>query len=67
MSELESVCVHHWLIESPDGPTVKGYCKKCGVARTYASGEHFTKDSAGRGVTQQRRLRGAAVRHRKDE
>jgi hypothetical protein len=23
-------CVHHWVFETPSGPTSKGVCKKCG-------------------------------------
>ncbi len=26
---------HHWLIETPDGLTSKGVCKKCGEVRTF--------------------------------
>lgn len=29
-------CVHHWLIESPNGSRlVAGRCKKCGAAREF--------------------------------
>lgn len=28
---------HHWLIETPDGPTVRGTCKRCGEQRVYPS------------------------------
>jgi len=24
-------CVHYWIIESPNGPTSKGWCKYCGI------------------------------------
>lgn len=26
---------HHWLIESPNGPTCEARCKKCKRVRTY--------------------------------
>ena len=26
----EPECMHHWLIESPNGPTSEGVCKLCG-------------------------------------
>ncbi len=26
-------CQHHWVYESPNGPTSKGVCKKCGETR----------------------------------
>jgi hypothetical protein len=28
---------HHWLIQSPDGPTCEGVCKWCGAHRVFAS------------------------------
>ncbi|MDY6893123.1 MAG: hypothetical protein SVO26_05340 [Chloroflexota bacterium] len=28
-------CVHHWIIESPEGPTSKGVCKYCGEERVF--------------------------------
>ena len=32
-----SGCVHHWVIETPNGPTSRGVCKKCGWERNYAN------------------------------
>ena len=29
--ETLSDCKHHWLIESPNGPTSQGVCKLCGM------------------------------------
>jgi len=35
-SVLETpTCLHHWLIEAPQGPTSKGHCKKCGTEREF--------------------------------
>ena len=28
-------CAHHWLIESPAGPTSTGVCKLCGAVRDF--------------------------------
>lgn len=28
-------CVHHWIIDEPEGPVSKGYCKKCGEEREF--------------------------------
>ena len=28
-------CRHHWVIESPDGPTSRGYCKLCRREREF--------------------------------
>lgn len=33
------VCAHHWLIETPSGPTSTGRCKVCGVSRVFVNGE----------------------------
>jgi hypothetical protein len=31
----ESRCRHHWLIESPRGPTSMGICKLCGAQKEF--------------------------------
>ena len=36
-------CVHHWVIETPNGPTSRGVCKKCGTQRDF---QNFTDDQA---------------------
>ena len=28
-NKVATPCVHHWLIETPDGPVSKGVCKYC--------------------------------------
>jgi len=36
--KLLGSCVHHWVFETPSGPTSKGVCKKCGekqIAQTH--------------------------------
>ena len=30
-----ATCVHHFLIETPQGATCEGVCRKCGETRTY--------------------------------
>lgn len=30
-------CRHHWLIESPEGPTSLGRCKHCGTEREFSN------------------------------
>jgi hypothetical protein len=39
-------CTHHWIIESPHGPTSKGVCKYCGVEREFQNywGDFFWED-----------------------
>ncbi len=29
--EIEETCIHHWMIDSPNGPISTGTCKLCGV------------------------------------
>ncbi|KPJ48208.1 MAG: hypothetical protein AMJ38_05815 [Dehalococcoidia bacterium DG_22] len=31
----EAGCRHHWLIESPQGPTSMGICKLCGAQKEF--------------------------------
>jgi hypothetical protein len=28
-------CRHHWVIETPDGPTSEGRCKRCGQRKSF--------------------------------
>jgi hypothetical protein len=38
----EARCTHHWLIESPQGPTSMGICKLCGSQKEFRnSGSDF--------------------------
>jgi hypothetical protein len=30
-------CVHHWLIESPNGRESGGVCKRCGAKKAFAN------------------------------
>ncbi len=36
-SEEAPGCRHRWVIESPNGPTCSGRCKRCGAGRTFLS------------------------------
>ena len=38
MEEIENQtdeCQHHWIIDTPNGPTSSGKCKKCGVSTEF--------------------------------
>jgi hypothetical protein len=39
-------CSHHWVIESPNGPTSRGVCKYCGAEREFWNywSDHFWED-----------------------
>lgn len=39
LKELISLptCSHHWIIETPDGPTSKGICKLCREEREFSN------------------------------
>ena len=30
-----SDCVHYWLLAEPNGPEVRGECKRCGASRMF--------------------------------
>jgi len=36
-TKVAAECRHHWIIESPQGPTSKGVCKLCGTEREFAN------------------------------
>ena len=33
----QATCVHHWVIESPNGRESRGKCKMCGKAKVFAN------------------------------
>lgn len=35
-------CPHHWVIESPNGPTSVGRCKACGTVREFKNSIQIT-------------------------
>ena len=35
----QTECVHHWVIDPPDGPISMGYCQKCGKVEEFPN--HF--------------------------
>ena len=42
-------CGHHWLIDSPGGPTSKGVCRLCGIERqfrNYLEGARWDEDAS---------------------
>jgi len=30
-------CIHHWVIDSPNGPTSQGQCQKCGLKKDFVN------------------------------
>lgn len=36
-AEPSPTCTHHWLIETPQGATSKGRCRKCNAKRTFSN------------------------------
>jgi hypothetical protein len=30
-------CIHHWIIETPNGRESSGACKRCGLKRAFAN------------------------------
>ncbi|MEX2226741.1 MAG: hypothetical protein WEB52_09865 [Dehalococcoidia bacterium] len=33
--EVQAVCVHRWVIESPNGATSHGTCRNCGAEKEF--------------------------------
>jgi len=33
----ETGCVHHWIIDSPEGATSQGVCKACGAKNEFSN------------------------------
>lgn len=42
IEEEEADHGHHWLIESPNGPTSAGTCKVCGLIREFKNSIQIT-------------------------
>ncbi len=40
-----SYCIHHWLIETPDGPVSKGVCKYCREEKFFDNVLHSKYDA----------------------
>jgi hypothetical protein len=59
-SEFLSDCCHHWVIESPCGPTSAGTCRDCGENREFKNSIQITSwESVG---SHANRKRAAAAR-----
>ena len=43
--EVDVPCVHHWIIDSANGPTSEGRCKKCHVTKLFANSVWSTPDT----------------------
>lgn len=45
-SGRKEVCVHHWIVKTPNGQTSRGDCKKCHTVRYFfnALGDILAKD-----------------------
>lgn len=37
LKNWSGVCVHYWLVESPNGPSARGKCQKCGEERSFSN------------------------------
>lgn len=45
------VCVHHWIIESPNGEHSRGTCKKCGSAKEFKNSLDDSEDRSWKEVS----------------
>ena len=41
-SDLVVQCSHHWVIESPNGPTSLGRCRTCGAEKEFKNSIQIT-------------------------
>lgn len=39
----ERACVHHWLIETPNGAMSRGCCKRCGASRAFGNAFEYPR------------------------
>ncbi len=39
---VEPDCAHHWAIQSPNGPTSHGTCKRCGETKEFKNSIKIT-------------------------
>ena len=33
--QSSKTCIHHWIIDPPEGPVSKGVCRKCGEEKDF--------------------------------
>ena len=38
------ICIHHWLLERPNGETSKGTCKLCGTERSFYNTPDYMRE-----------------------
>ena len=45
---IDEECIHHWLLDQPNGPMSSALCKLCGVTEEFPNslaGSNWTKPS----------------------
>ena len=52
---------HHWIIDTPDGPTSPGVCVECGESRTFRNWGDGNAPEGWRGLSKQRRAFDAGI------
>ena len=59
VEEVVSDCMHHWVIDQPNGPTSEGVCKICGMTQEFKNsfqGSGWDRDGGqGRRARQQKK------------
>ena len=38
--QSKKICCHHWVLETPNGPTATGVCKYCGKTQVFYNSWH---------------------------
>lgn len=52
---------HHWIIDTPDGPTSPGTCIECGESRTFRNWGTGNAPEGWRGLSQRRQAFDAGI------
>ena len=48
---IETQCIHHWILEPPNGPVTEGICKKCDRIKKFDNSENLNKRARRNPVT----------------
>jgi hypothetical protein len=48
---IDNECLHHWLLEPPNGPVTEGVCKKCDLTKEFDNSENINKRARRNPVT----------------
>ena len=50
-------CVHHWILQTPNGPTSEGTCKRCHQVRSFLNYVEASAYTSNHGFHQNRKAK----------